>query len=64
MGFIDKLRNRFMMARGRGKQEAGRTAGDPYLEAEGRSERVEGGVRQAGERAKDSAKDIKDAFKK
>jgi uncharacterized protein YjbJ (UPF0337 family) len=63
MGFIDKLRNRFKMGRGRAKQEAGRAMGDPYLEAEGRGERVEGGVRQAGERVKDAGQDVRDAFK-
>lgn len=63
MGFMDKLKNRFTMGRGRAKQEAGRAAGDPYLEAEGRGERVEGGVKQAGERVKDAGKDIRDAMK-
>lgn len=63
MGFIEKMRNRFQMGRGRGKQEAGRAAGDPYLEAEGRAERVEGGVKQAGERLKDAGKDVRDGFK-
>ena len=41
MGFMDKVRNRFKMGRGRAKQDAGRAMGDPYLEAEGRGERVE-----------------------
>jgi len=63
MGFMDKLKNRFTMGRGRAKQEAGRAAGDPYLEAEGRGERVEGGVKQAGERLKDAGKDVRDAIK-
>jgi uncharacterized protein YjbJ (UPF0337 family) len=63
MGFMDKLRNRLQMGRGKSKQEAGRAMGDPYLEAEGRGERVEGGVKQAGERVKDAGKDVRDAFK-
>jgi uncharacterized protein YjbJ (UPF0337 family) len=63
MGFMDKLRNRLQMGRGKSKQEAGRAMGDPYLEAEGRGERIEGGVRQAGERVKDAGKDVGDAFK-
>ena len=63
MGFMDKLRNRLQMGRGRSKQEAGRATGDPYLETEGRADRVEGGVKQAGERAKDAGKDVRDAFK-
>ena len=63
MGFMDKLRNKFMMGRGRAKQDAGRAMGDPYLEAEGRADRMEGGVRQAGERVKDAGRDMRDAFK-
>jgi uncharacterized protein YjbJ (UPF0337 family) len=64
MGFMDKLRNRFMMGKGRAKQRTGRAAGDPYLEAEGRAERVEGAGRQVGEQAKDAGKNVRDAFKR
>ena len=64
MGFMDKLRNRFKMSSGQAKQEAGRAAGDPYLEAKGRGERAEGAARQVGEQVKDAGKNIKDAFKK
>ena len=39
MGFIDKMRNKFMMGRGRAKQDAGRAMNDPYLQAEGQGER-------------------------
>ena len=46
MGFIDKLLNRFKMERGRVRQDTGRATGDPYLEASGRAERVEGATRQ------------------
>ena len=63
MGFMDKLRNRFTMSKGHAKQDAGRAAGDPYLEAEGRSERVEGAGRQVGEQVKDAGKNVRDAFK-
>jgi uncharacterized protein YjbJ (UPF0337 family) len=64
MGFMDKMRNKFMMGRGRAKQDAGRAMNDPYLEGEGRAERVEGAGRQVGEQVKDTGKNIKDAFKK
>ena len=64
MGFMDKMRNKFMMGRGRAKQDAGRAMNDPYLEGEGRAERVEGAGRQVGEQVKDAGKNIKDAFKK
>jgi uncharacterized protein YjbJ (UPF0337 family) len=63
MGFMDKLRNRFKMSRGRARQDAGRATGDPYLEASGQAERVEGATRQVGEQVKDSAKNVRDAFK-
>ncbi len=63
MGFMDKVRNRFMMGKGKAKQDAGRAAGDPYLEAEGKSERVEGAGRQVGEQVKDAGKNVRDAFK-
>ena len=63
MGFMDKLRNRFMMSRGRVKQNVGRETGDPYLETRGQAERIEGAGRQVGEQVKDAGKNIKDAFK-
>ena len=62
MGFIDKLRNKFKMGRGRATENAGRAAGDPYLEAKGQRERMGGAARQVGEQVKDAGKNIKDAF--
>jgi uncharacterized protein YjbJ (UPF0337 family) len=64
MGFIDKMRNKFKMGKGRAKQDAGPAMGDPYLEAEGQGERMGGAARQVGEQAKDAGKNVKDAFKK
>jgi uncharacterized protein YjbJ (UPF0337 family) len=49
MGFMDKLRNRFQMAKGHGKERAGQAVGSPDLEARGQADRVEGGTRQVGE---------------
>jgi uncharacterized protein YjbJ (UPF0337 family) len=63
MGFMDKLRNRFMMGKGHVKQDVGRTAGDPGLEARGQAERMGGAGRQVGEQVKDAGKDVRDAFK-
>lgn len=63
MGFIDKLRNKFTMGKGRAKENVGRAAGDPYLEAKGQTERVEGAGRQVGEQVKDAGKNVRDAFK-
>jgi uncharacterized protein YjbJ (UPF0337 family) len=64
MGFMDKLRNRLTMTKGRAKQQAGRATGDPYLEGRGRAERVEGAGRQVGEQVKDAGKNVRDAFKR
>lgn len=62
MGFLDKLRNKAQQAKGRGKERAGREAGDPYLEGEGRKDQAAGTAKQAGERAKDTVKDVKRNF--
>lgn len=62
MGFLDKLRNKMQMGRGRAKQEAGRALDDPYLESEGRADRISGGTKQVGEQVKDAGKNIKDAL--
>jgi uncharacterized protein YjbJ (UPF0337 family) len=64
MGFVDKIRNKFKMGRGRVKEDVGRATGDPYLEAEGQGERMSGAARQVGEQVKDAEKNVKDAFSK
>lgn len=64
MGFLDKLKNRFQMGKGRSKQNIGRATGDPYLEAEGQGERVSGAAKQVGEQVKDAGKNVRDAFEK
>ncbi|MBO0775029.1 MAG: CsbD family protein [Actinobacteria bacterium] len=63
MGFVDKLRNKIQMGKGRGKREVGQATGDPYLEAKGESERMGGATREVGEQAKDAGKNARDAFK-
>lgn len=63
MGFMNKLRNRFMMSKGHAKQDLGRTTNDPYLQAEGQGERVRGSARQVGEQVKDASKNVRDAFR-
>lgn len=64
MGFMDKLKNRFQMGKGRGKQNLGRATGDPYLESKGQGERISGATKQVGEQVKDAGKNVRDAFKK
>ncbi len=62
MSFMDKLKNKFEKAKGRGKQSAGRKTGDRRLEAEGDKERLAGGAKQVGEQAKDAAKETRRTF--
>lgn len=64
MGAMDKLKNKLQMGKGRAKQETGRATGDPYLEGEGKADRVEGGAKQVGEQVKDAGKNARDAFKR
>ena len=64
MGFMDKVRNRFMMGKGKTKQDVGRATGDRSMQAEGKGERVEGAGRQVGEQVKDAGKNVRDAFKR
>jgi uncharacterized protein YjbJ (UPF0337 family) len=63
MGFMDKMRNKFKMGRGRTKQNVGRATGDRTMEARGQGERVDGATRQVGEQVKDAGKNVRDAFK-
>ncbi|MFA1544895.1 CsbD family protein [Actinomadura chokoriensis] len=63
MSFLDKLKNKVQKAKGRGKEEAGRQSGDPYLEAEGRKDRASGGAKQVGEQAKDAAREARRTFR-
>ncbi|SEF85090.1 Uncharacterized conserved protein YjbJ, UPF0337 family [Thermomonospora echinospora] len=62
MSLLDKLKNKAQQVKGRGKEETGRRTGDPYLESEGRGDRAAGGMKQAGERVKDAAKDVRRGF--
>jgi uncharacterized protein YjbJ (UPF0337 family) len=64
MGFDDKVDNKTDDLKGRAKEAAGSITGDDDLKDEGRSDQAESSVKQAGEKAKDAAGDLKDAFKK
>jgi uncharacterized protein YjbJ (UPF0337 family) len=64
MGFMDKLRNKLQMGKGRAKQDVGRTVGNPRLETEGQGDRIAGSTKQVGEQVKDAGKNIRDAFRK
>jgi uncharacterized protein YjbJ (UPF0337 family) len=57
MGADDKLSNKAEELKGRTKETVGEATDDEQLEAEGRTERASGSLKQAGEK-------IKDVFKK
>jgi uncharacterized protein YjbJ (UPF0337 family) len=50
--------------RGRAKEAAGAVSGDDELRREGREDQAKGKLRQAGEKARDAAQDVKDALTK
>lgn len=64
MSVMDKIKNRLQMGKGRGKEGAGRTIGNPRVTSHGRRERAEGAVKQAGEHLKDVGKNIREGFKR
>ncbi len=57
MATDDKLNNKAEELKGRAKETVGKATDDPELEAEGRTDRAAGSLKQAGEK-------IKDVFKK
>jgi uncharacterized protein YjbJ (UPF0337 family) len=64
MGFDEKADNKAEDLKGRAKEAAGSVTGDDEMKQEGRADQAESSVKQAGEKAKDAAGDLKDAFKK
>jgi uncharacterized protein YjbJ (UPF0337 family) len=46
------------------KETTGKATGYSRLEGEGKGDQASASVKNAGEKAKDAAKDVKDAFKK
>ena len=54
MGFADEFTHKLQELRGRMKRNAGAVSGDRRLEAEGSSEEVRGGLKQAGKKVRDA----------
>lgn len=52
MGFLDRIRNRSQVSKGRAKQKAGRATGNRRLQAQGLADRLSGSTKQVGERLK------------
>jgi len=49
---------------GRGKEAVGAATDDEELRSEGKGQQSEADVKNAGEKVKDAAGDVKDAFKR
>jgi uncharacterized protein YjbJ (UPF0337 family) len=64
MGIDDKAENQGTDIKGRAKEAAGSVTGDDDLKNEGRADQAEASVKKAGEKVKDAAGEVKDAFKK
>jgi len=54
MSFGDKVSHKTQELRGRMKRNAGEVTNNPRLQAEGRSEEMRGGLKQAAEKVKDA----------
>ena len=54
----DKARNKGEELRGKVKEGAGRATNDPELERQGQRDQSKADVKQAGEKVKDSIKDL------
>jgi uncharacterized protein YjbJ (UPF0337 family) len=54
MGFGDKLSHKSQELRGRMKRNAGEVTNNPRLQAEGASEEMRGGLKQAVDKVKDA----------
>ena len=63
MSFTDKAKNKLDETLGKAKEVVGEVTGNEKLEAEGRAEQGEAGLKQAGEHVKDGVGDAKDAVK-
>lgn len=58
MSTQDKASNTADKVKGKIKEAAGKVTGNERLEAEGKADQAAGDVKQAGEKAKDTVKDV------
>ena len=64
MGLGDKISNKTEDLTGKAKEGTGKATGNERLEGEGKGDQASASVKSAGDKAKDAASDVKDAFKK
>ena len=62
MSALDKAKNKAQELVGQAREKAGQVTGNEDLEAEGRADQAEAGLKGAGEKAKDALGDVKDAL--
>lgn len=60
MGLGDKMDNKKDELKGQVKETSGRVTGDSELENEGKGDQAKGNIKQAGEKVKDSVKNVFD----
>lgn len=59
MSTSDKAENKAEEIKGKAKETTGRAVGNESLEAEGVTDQTKANVKQAGEKVKDAARDLK-----
>ena len=60
MASDDKIANKAQDMKGKGKEAAGKATDNEQWKAEGKADQAAGNLKQAGEKAKDAAKDVVD----
>lgn len=63
MGFDDKIGNKAQETSGKVKEGVGEATDNPGLTQDGKNDKAEAGFKQAGEKVKDAAQDLKDGLK-
>jgi uncharacterized protein YjbJ (UPF0337 family) len=63
MGLDDKIKHEVEEGVGKAKQAVGDATDNEHLRAEGQAEQTEANVKQAGDHVRDTAEDVKDAFR-
>lgn len=60
---VDKLKHNLKEAIGKSKEFIGEKTDNPSLETEGREEKQEANLQQAGDHVEDSVENVKDVFR-
>lgn len=63
MSFGDKVKNKAEELKGEIKERFGDATDDERMQAEGAADKTEAHTKQAGEHVKDTAREVRDAFR-